>query len=355
MMIRLKSGQEAIEFVLITVLVFFGALFTVMVFGEKISAYFTSGSSMAQSANKTVAKIDTGPNQKFNPDYDTYVEYEAKMPVKVSEPTISEDGTTLMLGDLALNVPEDMFSAISTSGSSGATDHLTSSMTAIIADLKNIAEANPEDSNLQKMLSISQQMSTTGHLVADAEEWYETAARRLESNSSLEIPEDNRLCESGHVTDNNRNCDHTTSNQSFIYNQNSTLEGLLQKQVRDLEKLENQLASLSSDYDDPKIVTITNSIDVLSEQIRSIADTVQKSINKNKKEIKSLQDLKDSVASKATDVRSALIKRYKEKMAKYAEEDKPVDTTDENVANEPETNDLVGGDKNAEKDGVLAK
>ena len=60
---RCPSGQEAIEFILISVLVFFGALFAVVAFGDKLSGFFESGSSIAKGIFKSsTAKVITSNN-----------------------------------------------------------------------------------------------------------------------------------------------------------------------------------------------------------------------------------------------------------------------------------------------------
>ena len=69
-MIKKKNnGQEAIEFVLISVLVFFGALFAILIFGDKIAAFFHSDSAAANT--KTAQSIDASAESKYEPDYAT--------------------------------------------------------------------------------------------------------------------------------------------------------------------------------------------------------------------------------------------------------------------------------------------
>ncbi|MEW5821731.1 MAG: hypothetical protein AB1782_16170 [Cyanobacteriota bacterium] len=66
-----SNGQEAIEFILITTLVFFGSLMVVLVFGNKIANFFTNDSSAIKAANASPTVIDVSDNQKYNPDYTT--------------------------------------------------------------------------------------------------------------------------------------------------------------------------------------------------------------------------------------------------------------------------------------------
>ncbi|MEW5821726.1 MAG: hypothetical protein AB1782_16145 [Cyanobacteriota bacterium] len=66
-----NKGQEAIEFILITTLVFFGSLMVVLVFGNKIANFFTNDSSAVKAANASPTVIGVSDNQKYNPDYTT--------------------------------------------------------------------------------------------------------------------------------------------------------------------------------------------------------------------------------------------------------------------------------------------
>ncbi|MEW5821728.1 MAG: hypothetical protein AB1782_16155, partial [Cyanobacteriota bacterium] len=66
-----NKGQEAIEFILITSLVFFGSLMVVLVFGNKIANFFTNDSSAIKAANASPTVIGVSDNQKYNPDYTT--------------------------------------------------------------------------------------------------------------------------------------------------------------------------------------------------------------------------------------------------------------------------------------------
>ena len=72
--IRKLKGQEAIEFTLITVLVFFGALTVVLVFGGKIADFFQKDSSVITSSTANVNTIEASSPQKFQPDYETHAE-----------------------------------------------------------------------------------------------------------------------------------------------------------------------------------------------------------------------------------------------------------------------------------------
>ena len=66
-----NKGQEAVEFVLIAVLVFFGALFVILLFGNKIASFFETESSVTKTAASAVSAISAADNMKFKPDYVT--------------------------------------------------------------------------------------------------------------------------------------------------------------------------------------------------------------------------------------------------------------------------------------------
>ncbi|MEW5821730.1 MAG: hypothetical protein AB1782_16165 [Cyanobacteriota bacterium] len=66
-----NKGQEAIEFILITTLVFFGSLMVVLVFGNKIANFFTNDSSAIKAANASPTIISASNPVKYTPDYTT--------------------------------------------------------------------------------------------------------------------------------------------------------------------------------------------------------------------------------------------------------------------------------------------
>ncbi|MEW5821727.1 MAG: hypothetical protein AB1782_16150 [Cyanobacteriota bacterium] len=68
---KYNYGQEAIEFILITSLVFFGSLMVVLVFGNKIANFFTNDSSAVKAANASPAIISASNPVKYTPDYTT--------------------------------------------------------------------------------------------------------------------------------------------------------------------------------------------------------------------------------------------------------------------------------------------
>lgn len=77
---HLLNGQEATEFVLISILVFFSALAVVFLFGNKLANFFNSESSVARSAKKTTVSAN-------NPKYDNIID-------PYTGPTVSASSST---------------------------------------------------------------------------------------------------------------------------------------------------------------------------------------------------------------------------------------------------------------------
>lgn len=72
MTFKKACGQEATEFVLITVLVFFSALFVVFIFGGKIGQFFTGQSSAVKVTKSNSSAIDPALKQKYQDNIDPY-------------------------------------------------------------------------------------------------------------------------------------------------------------------------------------------------------------------------------------------------------------------------------------------
>jgi hypothetical protein len=68
---RSSAGQEAVEFILISVLVFFGAIFSFFVFGDKLANFFQNDSAVAKTAGAKAKTIASTEGVKFSPDYKT--------------------------------------------------------------------------------------------------------------------------------------------------------------------------------------------------------------------------------------------------------------------------------------------
>ena len=87
------KGQEAIEFILICVLVFFGGLFAIMTFGSKMAAFFQTDSSFAQAANQKANVIGANTTPDFKTDLTTQVEDENRTNVIGYEAMKNPDGS----------------------------------------------------------------------------------------------------------------------------------------------------------------------------------------------------------------------------------------------------------------------
>ncbi|MEW5822583.1 MAG: hypothetical protein AB1782_20485 [Cyanobacteriota bacterium] len=117
---RIKNGQEAIEFVLIASLVFFGALFVLLIFGGKISDYFQKSSSVVESSKKNVTIINPSDKPKYEANYETEAQnYVANIPEYNGE-TVDIKINNLVIGDVPLDIQE----YVQTAGAEGATNQL---------------------------------------------------------------------------------------------------------------------------------------------------------------------------------------------------------------------------------------
>lgn len=128
-------GQEAVEFVLLSVLVFFGTLFAVLTFGDKIASFFTQDSAVAKSAQASSSAILSNAAENYAPDYETKAAPETPPnPVDLSDPSIAiynptqnADGSvSFQVGSQVLNLPSKVLELQNTvtqsTGSSGTTD-----------------------------------------------------------------------------------------------------------------------------------------------------------------------------------------------------------------------------------------
>jgi len=172
-----NKGQEANELVLVTGLVFFAALFTVMVFGEKISNFMTSDSSVAKTAQQTATVIDSSDQQKYQPDYETSVDYEPQAPVSdetaitSSELAIDPDYTggltDITLGSMNLTgIPEDFNEYLQTSGSAGGSDLIAATISEYATQLE--AQGVPAET-----INSIKELANIGHSIAQYEKEYE--------------------------------------------------------------------------------------------------------------------------------------------------------------------------------------
>jgi len=159
------SGQEAVEFILITVLVFFGALFTILVFGEKISAFFTRDSSVVKVASQTPSVLNPDSKGKFDPDYETKASEDQDNNENLTV-NYNEGTGTLQLGDITLTgVPDDFATYIQTAGSSGGTE--------LLAGLINQIADQLEAEGLTEQSLEVRKLASMGHNLATIENEYE--------------------------------------------------------------------------------------------------------------------------------------------------------------------------------------
>lgn len=66
------GGQEATEFVLISILVFFSALMVVFIFGGKLANFFGAQSSAVKASQGSSNAINSSSSQKYNNTVDSY-------------------------------------------------------------------------------------------------------------------------------------------------------------------------------------------------------------------------------------------------------------------------------------------
>ena len=183
---RNKSpGQEALEFVLITVLVFFGALLCVVIFGDKLSGFFQTSSSVAQSAKTTVPALTSSDSQKYTPDYSTVDSTYNTLP---GEPGGSsenlamtcDNGSCVMdFGTIVLSdIPENFGSVVEASGASGETQVISSLLEQIAAQLeaKNTPETTAQSDAIKKL-------SVVGHNIAYIQEMGETLVSKCNGDT----------------------------------------------------------------------------------------------------------------------------------------------------------------------------
>lgn len=179
-----NKGQEAVEFVLITVLVFFAALITIVLFGNKIASFFTSDSSVIKNSKSPVAMIDKNAQQKYIPDYQTSVPSDGTIqpgdlggtpekPVK----QCNNGSCVIDFGKFALsNLPENFNSYIDTAGSSGGTAMLSDFISQISDQLK-AQGLNAEADDIKKL-------SNLGHNLASIEKSIEEKVKACNKDST---------------------------------------------------------------------------------------------------------------------------------------------------------------------------
>lgn len=181
------AGQEAIEFILITVLVFFGALFAIVVFGDKLSSFFASDSSVATTSKNSAKVITSDTTVSFKPDYETT----ADVPIKPTQDVTSQEISTaeiictgencnLQLGEITLtNFPDNFNQYIKTAGSAGGTK--------TVSDLLTQYASGLETQDLpQETVDKVKNLANLGHLMANYQQSIETKINNCNGNSACE-------------------------------------------------------------------------------------------------------------------------------------------------------------------------
>jgi hypothetical protein len=133
---RLKLGQEAIEFVLIGTLIFLTALFSFVIFGKKIAAFFESDSAVVKASTQKANTISTGSEVKYKPDYPTEI-------ISATDPLYSLEyegynGTykNITAGPYTFSVPEDFNTYVKGAGASGGTELFKNMLLQIALELE---------------------------------------------------------------------------------------------------------------------------------------------------------------------------------------------------------------------------
>ncbi|MEW5820879.1 MAG: hypothetical protein AB1782_11870 [Cyanobacteriota bacterium] len=330
------EGQEAVEFILITVLVFFGALFVLLVFGNKMANFFDKDSSISKSANNTSPILSKSSPVQYSPNYVTHTtndnnkelfnnaitQKELAIEESIySTPEIienSDNTISMQIGNLTINnIPEQLNEYIQTSGASGGTNQISTAIDSVIANLKEMQAEAPTNSDIASMISYTEKVSEASKLVADAEEWFETAAKRLDSTGGQSVPQDNLLCQNGNIKKSNSGCDQTTGNKDFLYTRlDNVLKPMINNELKKLKDENKNLQKFSSNLSNQDLINIAEIIDTLSNQIDEIGENVKKSVDCQKKKIHNAEDLKNNVASQSTDLKAKLIERFKDRLQK---------------------------------------
>jgi Flp pilus assembly pilin Flp len=186
-----NNGQEAIEFVLIAVLVFFAALGTILMFGGQLKSFFETTSAIATSANSSTQKISITTKSKYTPDYETKTDDTASNPYDIAAPDYGNDSIELMsggslngsidnpvtqcdnsscimdFGNIAItNVPKDFNQYIQTTGASGGTEMMAGILTQIAQQME-INQNSAEASKIKDLANLGHNMAVIQRIVED--------------------------------------------------------------------------------------------------------------------------------------------------------------------------------------------
>jgi hypothetical protein len=329
------AGQEAIEFVLISALVFFAAIFSFILLGDKLGSFFHNDSAVSKVASTKASTINANSSLKYQPTFSTYADNNPSDPYGLSEIIASQSaeadtgGLTDMVSAQSLEsiiqaLPDDIQQTIKTTGVSQATSEVSDKLAMIASNINIMAAEYPDDPELQKLSDVAYKIADTGHLIADCEEWFELAAERLHSDKSLHVSEDNRICEHGNYKGDG-SCDTSVSDKYFLF-KNSARNSITKNLNRETDKIvafNKELQAMASNLSNPEYQALikqsTDTINTLSAQIKDISDNVKKQSDemydeyKKYKELREqnyLEALKSGIASKTTDYKSTIIKHH---------------------------------------------
>lgn len=118
------KGQEAVEFILITTLVFLGTLVVIFVFGDKIANFFNQDSAVTKNSKGSTPLIAPGSQPKYMDDFETKVAPDA---FDSYNSVINADGSvSFKVGEQNITLPKDVIDlhnvVLQTTGSSGVND-----------------------------------------------------------------------------------------------------------------------------------------------------------------------------------------------------------------------------------------
>ncbi|MGD9581374.1 MAG: hypothetical protein AB7V50_08365 [Vampirovibrionia bacterium] len=181
------QGQEAIEFILITILVFFGALFSITVFSGKLADFFSDKSAVNSTSKVTTKLINPQEQTKFSQDFVKSVDLSDENNVIETQNALINsdfvcDGTdcTFTVGEFSFeNVPSNFNDYIASTGSSGGTS--------VVSDLLNQYASQLAAQDIpQESVDKVRQLANLGHLIANFEKSIEVQIKSCDGADKCE-------------------------------------------------------------------------------------------------------------------------------------------------------------------------
>jgi hypothetical protein len=156
------KGQEAVEFILIGTLIFLAALFTFIMFGNKLTAFFESDSSVMKTSSQKPPVTDPSKPLKYNPDYETFAP-DMNSPLYKKPNGYTGGYHELSIGDYTFSdLPDDFNEYVKGNGVSGGTE-LLSTLLLQIAEKLEREDYGPEANDIRRL-------SNFGHNIAAIQE-----------------------------------------------------------------------------------------------------------------------------------------------------------------------------------------